>query len=219
MPVEIFLPFYLILLHLTLFLWRYPLPSISPGAWEPSAIIATQYYAFSKSSSFNKTAIHSVMNKLSCSRHLIHPGPPGLGKLGCRRPLPSILVVITPVVSCNYCAGRHSGSVSCRIKDLNSRSCCTLFWGNATSFVDPASARQFASSYKGPLEIFPPHVGRINPQTRLGNNRGDACSRCRLVNKWHPEQIERGNLLHCQGTTIRLVETYLCSWHVSAEHL
>ncbi|KAL6700699.1 hypothetical protein J3F84DRAFT_128065 [Trichoderma pleuroticola] len=37
-----------------------------PG--EPSAIIATQYYAVSKSGSFNKTAIHSVKNKLPCSR-------------------------------------------------------------------------------------------------------------------------------------------------------
>lgn len=35
---------------------------------EPSAIIATRYYAVSKSGSFNKTAIHSVKNKLPCSR-------------------------------------------------------------------------------------------------------------------------------------------------------
>lgn len=52
------------------FFGLYPALYFSRCLDEPSAIIATQYYAVSKSGSLirNKTAIHPVQNKLPCSR-------------------------------------------------------------------------------------------------------------------------------------------------------
>lgn len=55
--------------HLILFLWFCPLPSISPGAWASHQQSLQRSITQSPNSAvLNKTAIHSVQNKLPCSR-------------------------------------------------------------------------------------------------------------------------------------------------------
>ncbi|KAL7801445.1 hypothetical protein V8C43DRAFT_135810 [Trichoderma afarasin] len=55
--------------HLILFLWLCPLPSISPGAWASHQQSLQRSITQSPNSAvLNKTAIHSVQNKLPCSR-------------------------------------------------------------------------------------------------------------------------------------------------------
>ncbi|PKK43666.1 hypothetical protein CI102_11223 [Trichoderma harzianum] len=126
-----------------------------------------------------------------------------------------------------------------RIIAVLSRSCYTLFWGNATSFVGPTFARQLASSCEvrrrpttraaQPL-LLPRLRFRIKAETpsssqteKHDSNRTEMVrsrffhplsvefirepdlltigAMLALVSEWHPEGIERGNHLHCQGRT------------------